>query len=130
MLSPSLPNIAAGGTAMFSREGPKPVRIGQKRLVWLKKDLDKWLDGLAGKLIAEVRAPVYVPGNADAELVRKNKEQDARIETLQSVIQELIDVALPSNWDNDDDPDHVAAWTAAMVSMGIDPETMKVGSDG
>jgi hypothetical protein len=37
------------GTAMLGREGPKPVRIGRKRLVWLKEDLDKWLDGLAGK---------------------------------------------------------------------------------
>ena len=47
------------GPATLRREGPKPVRIGQKRLVWLKEDLDKWLDGLAGK--ATISAPEANP---------------------------------------------------------------------
>jgi hypothetical protein len=29
--------------------GPQPVRIGQKRKVWLREDLDAWLDRMAGK---------------------------------------------------------------------------------
>jgi hypothetical protein len=37
------------GTTMLRRDGPKPVRIGEKRLVWMKEDLDAWLDRLAGK---------------------------------------------------------------------------------
>jgi len=37
------------GITMLRRTGPAPVRIGEKRLVWMKEDLDKWLDRLAGR---------------------------------------------------------------------------------
>jgi hypothetical protein len=30
------------------KEGPKPVIIGKERKVWLRHQLDTWLDGLAG----------------------------------------------------------------------------------
>jgi hypothetical protein len=35
------------GKSLLSRDGPKPIKIGAKRLVWLREDLDKWLDRLA-----------------------------------------------------------------------------------
>jgi predicted DNA-binding transcriptional regulator AlpA len=31
-------------------EAPRPVRFPGKRVVWLRDDLDKWLDRLAGKV--------------------------------------------------------------------------------
>lgn len=36
------------GTSTLTQHGPKPVQIGQKRKVWLRDQLDKWLDTLAG----------------------------------------------------------------------------------
>lgn len=32
-----------------TRDAPAPIRIGTSRIVWLKEDLDQWLDELAGK---------------------------------------------------------------------------------
>jgi predicted DNA-binding transcriptional regulator AlpA len=40
------------GASTLSGNGPKPVRIGQKRKVWLREELDAWLDDLAGKGVA------------------------------------------------------------------------------
>jgi hypothetical protein len=40
------------GKGLLSRDGPKPIKIGAKRLVWLREDLDKWLDRLAGNVPA------------------------------------------------------------------------------
>ena len=37
------------GTGTLSTYGPKPIRVGIKRLVWLREDLDAWLDRLAGR---------------------------------------------------------------------------------
>jgi hypothetical protein len=37
------------GIATLRIRGPKFARIGQKRLVWPKEDLDKWLDGVPGR---------------------------------------------------------------------------------
>lgn len=37
------------GPATLRREDPNPVRIGRKRLIWLKEDLDAWLDRQAGR---------------------------------------------------------------------------------
>ncbi|MDD2706249.1 MAG: hypothetical protein PHU07_13085 [Acidocella sp.] len=36
------------GANTLTQHGPKPVQIGQKRKVWLRDQLDKWLDTLAG----------------------------------------------------------------------------------
>jgi hypothetical protein len=37
------------GTHILTQNGPQPIRIGRKRKVWLKDQLDSWLDRLAGK---------------------------------------------------------------------------------
>lgn len=37
------------GTQTLAQNGPKPIRIGKKRQVWLREDLDAWLDRLAGR---------------------------------------------------------------------------------
>lgn len=45
------------GAGTLHTYGPKPVTIGQKRKVWLREDLDAWLDRLAGKKPASGEEP-------------------------------------------------------------------------
>ena len=52
----------------------------------------------------------------------KLQQQLAHIKQLQEIIRDLIDVAMPSNWDDEDDPDSVRAWEDAIVSQGEDPQ--------
>lgn len=60
-----------------------------------------------------------IPGLGSCELRTKYDQ-------MQPALVGLIDRAMPMNWYEDDlDPEHVAAWRAAMVAVGIDPETMK-----
>ena len=44
------------GPATLRDQGPPPVRVGAKRLVWLRDQLDAWLDGLAGIAPASAQA--------------------------------------------------------------------------
>lgn len=51
-----------------------------------------------------------------------------RIAALEGIITNLINDAMPSNWHENDMP--TQSWSAAMEAMGINPESMKEGTDG
>ncbi len=42
---------------------------------------------------------------------------NARIRQLETAIRDLIAHARPSNWDDDEDPEQVAAWTQADLAL-------------
>ena len=45
-----------------------------------------------------------------------------RIEMLERVVRNLIDYAMPDNWEDDDlEPKHSAAWASAIIALGEDP---------
>lgn len=49
---------------------------------------------------------------------------DDKTSGLVAVIRTLITEAMPENWH--EETGQIEAWTAAMLALGIDPETMKV----
>lgn len=43
--------------SLLRRDGPSSVRVSKGRQVWLREDLDNWLDRLAGKASKPERNP-------------------------------------------------------------------------
>lgn len=43
------------------------------------------------------------------------------LDRMAAALNGLIEHAIPSNWDDDEDPDQVAAWLAAFELTGADP---------
>lgn len=52
--------------AVKRKEFPAPVRLSEGRVIWLKDDLDRWLDEKAGRSNAGAGAASALPTGADS----------------------------------------------------------------